>query len=1071
MSSSLSTHRAARRRSPARRRRTLGLIGLALAGLGLGATAANADGGTLDLRVGDRTGFASGTTTDGAIVEYIGDQNQSFGSSGTGNFDSFVRLQGSPEERGYNTDANGQGKEFQTKAGQWTHSMKVSEIPVITVDGQPYWELWADINDSNSDPEITLGDVEIFFTADPALTGYDFGANATKVYDFDGDVLINDVNQGSGRGDLRYLVPVQPITLPANCGYGNAACATYFVLYSNWTGSGEGSADSGFEEWKVKSYPYLSVSTTAATSYDRDYDWTIEKSSSVDEIDLFDGQTGSTTWTVDVTKSDPQDSNFRVSGTITLANPSTMAASVTSVSDVLSVDGPVSVDCGGSFPFTINAGASRVCTYTSSVAAATDQTNTATATIAGGIDFSGSAAVDFGDPTTVTDDEIDVTDPGFGPWNFDETDSVSFDEEFTCGEDEGEHTNTATITQTGDSDDASVTVNCHQLGVTKTADASYEQTVPWTIDKSASPTVIDLFDGQDGSTTWTVSVTKGDPTNHDAAISGTITVTNPAPIDAEDVAVADELTIDGSDPAAIAVDCDPNTPGDQATVDIAAGGEAVCSYSVDRGSDITGGSNTATATLAGVDYSDDAAVDFGDPTTIHDDSINVSDTNGGAWPFDSTDSVSYDEEFTCGEDEGDHLNVATIDETGQEAEDTVTVNCHQLSVEKTANTSYTRTYAWDIEKSRVIKDGENDSDGDPGTLTLDVGQAYDANYVVTVTNTGSTDSEAGITGTITVTNPAPIAAVGVAVSDELEIGGDTIPVDVDCDDVAPGNQATVDIAAEDDAVCTYTQDRGADITDGTNTATATLAGVDYDDDAAVDFGDPTTEVDECIEVTDDRTTPGDPSDDVLLDAELCVDELDAEGKKSYDLSTQIGPFSSCGPRTVTNTAAFEANDTGADGSDSYPVAVDVVCAPDTCTLTQGYWKTHNDTFWGGAPTDETWQLIGPAAEGTTFFLSGQTWFQAMWTSPAGNAYYQLARQYAAATLNGLNGADTAVVDAALAQAKALFQQYTPAQVAALKGKNGNALRSQFVTLAGTLAAYNEGTTGPGHCDEDQNSKP
>ena len=38
---------------------------------------------------------------------------------------------------------------------------------------------------------------------------------------------------------------------------------------------------------------------------------------------------------------------------------------------------------------------------------------------------------------------------------------------------------------------------------------------------------------------------------------------------------------------------------------------------------------------------------------------------------------------------------------------------------------------------------------------------------------------------------------------------------------------------------------------------------------------------------------------------------------------------------------------------------------DGCTLTQGYWKTHNPSFKGGASkkADETWLLIGDWDEG------------------------------------------------------------------------------------------------------------
>lgn len=210
------------------------------------------DSGTCDIQVAD-SGFSDTCTLGpgGAIVDYIGSSanNQ---SSGTGTFDPFVRLQGSPTEKGYNTDG---AVAFDTKTGKWTHAIKVSAIPIVTVGGVDYWELFVDINDANNATHISLNEVEVWFTTDPNLVGFvdasGFPAGATPVYDFSGSILINDVNQGSGRGDLRYLIPIAGISWTS---------ADYFVLYSKWgTSANAGpinySSDGGFEEWKVRKVP------------------------------------------------------------------------------------------------------------------------------------------------------------------------------------------------------------------------------------------------------------------------------------------------------------------------------------------------------------------------------------------------------------------------------------------------------------------------------------------------------------------------------------------------------------------------------------------------------------------------------------------------------------------------------------------------------------------------------------------------------------------------------------------------------------------------------------------------
>ena len=84
------------------KRSTFAIIGTIAGGAvvtlaSLWPTSAFADGGVYDIQVSNRKGFKEATTQDGAIVSYIGDSNLTFGASGSGTFNSFVRLQGSPQ--------------------------------------------------------------------------------------------------------------------------------------------------------------------------------------------------------------------------------------------------------------------------------------------------------------------------------------------------------------------------------------------------------------------------------------------------------------------------------------------------------------------------------------------------------------------------------------------------------------------------------------------------------------------------------------------------------------------------------------------------------------------------------------------------------------------------------------------------------------------------------------------------------------------------------------------------------------------------------------------------------------
>jgi hypothetical protein len=351
-----------------------------------------------------------------------------------------------------------------------------------------------------------------------------------------------------------------------------------------------------------------------------------------------------------------------------------------------------------------------------------------------------------------------------------------------------------------------------------------------------------------------------------------------------------------------------------------------------------------------------------------------------------------------------------------------------LKVEKTANTSFTRTYHWTIEKS-----------ADYSTLTLSTGQVVVVTYEVIVDAT-YTDSDWAVNGRIDFYNPTLLNATIESVSDVITPGN--ISPNLSCPDfpytLPPGWITGCDYSAS--------------LTDGEarlNTATVTTSGdvPGGSDTADVIFDDPTTVVDECIVVTD--SYGGNLGT-------VCVG--DEELPKTFTYTRQVGPYATCGTDQVKNTASFVTNDTGAGGSSSWTVDVDVPCAGG-CTLTPGYWKTHST--YGPASYDDTWAGIG---EDTEFFLSDKSYYEVLWTNPKGNAYYILAHAYIAAQLNLLNGASAPdEVQDAFDLAEVLFIIYTPDNVGAWNGNQG--MRPLFISLAKTLDDYNNGLIGPGHCSE------
>lgn len=151
------------------------------------------------------------------------------------------------------------------------------------------------------------------------------------------------------------------------------------------------------------------------------------------------------------------------------------------------------------------------------------------------------------------------------------------------------------------------------------------------------------------------------------------------------------------------------------------------------------------------------------------------------------------------------------------------------------------------------------------------------------------------------------------------------------------------------------------------------------------------------------------------------------------------------------------NNQGAMSDNSGVLTLDVYrCVEETvedpgCTLTQGYWKNHKSE----------WPTAPEGTDFSNFFGTGKRYVAVLRTAPAGNVYYQLAHQYIAAKLNVLNGADDTALGTALADAEELFNT-TPKEAKKLKGT----ARTEWITLAGILADYNQGKTGPGHCEEE-----
>jgi hypothetical protein len=231
-----------------------------------------------------------------------------------------------------------------------------------------------------------------------------------------------------------------------------------------------------------------------------------------------------------------------------------------------------------------------------------------------------------------------------------------------------------------------------------------------------------------------------------------------------------------------------------------------------------------------------------------------------------------------------------------------------LTVSKTATPAFTRTYAWTITKD-VDK-----------TLVEQIGGTATFNYTIRVTHDAGTDSAWAVTGKITVVNPNLDDVAGVDVTDAIS-GGDCA--------VTAGTGLTIPAGGDVsvDYVCTFSSNPGS----GTNTATATWPDIGSPNTSATGtadfiFGAPTSQVDECVAVSDSYAgTLG----------TVCVGDANPT---TFTYSRVIAvPAYDC--LSYDNTATFTTNDTGATGTASQTVTV---CGPaKTGALTMGFWQNKN----------------------------------------------------------------------------------------------------------------------------------
>jgi hypothetical protein len=162
----------------------------------------------------------------------------------------------------------------------------------------------------------------------------------------------------------------------------------------------------------------------------------------------------------------------------------------------------------------------------------------------------------------------------------------------------------------------------------------------------------------------------------------------------------------------------------------------------------------------------------------------------------------------------------------------------ELTVKKTAVTSFTREHFWDIDKSVATKNGHMLNEYPKIWLYIDGRGNEKATWTVDVTYEGYEDSDWNVSGKIIIKNTGDLDAVITSVDDVLA----GTAIDVDCPVTFPYT-----LPPSQTLKCTYDEDG---YVEGINKVTVTTERKTYTAEAPIVWGAPTTEINKTVNVKD-----------------------------------------------------------------------------------------------------------------------------------------------------------------------------------------------------------------------------
>ncbi len=196
------------------------------------------------------------------------------GTAGTGNFDTFLRLNGNPVEQGYNTSASGV---MDNQSGKWTHDLQVGDLSLVQdLTGRYLVSLGMDLNEPNGAESRyqSLDAFQVYVSPFGSQSVTDPTKLGMLIYNMDAvqdNALLLDVSRnsagGSGRSDLNIYLDLSL--------FAGVKQSDYVYFYVKMGGVGLGQApqypnlsfqnDGGFDELR-RDYSLQSIASVPEPS-------------------------------------------------------------------------------------------------------------------------------------------------------------------------------------------------------------------------------------------------------------------------------------------------------------------------------------------------------------------------------------------------------------------------------------------------------------------------------------------------------------------------------------------------------------------------------------------------------------------------------------------------------------------------------------------------------------------------------------------------------------------------------------------------------------------------------------